>query len=103
MWPNDGLYWFMDGGQKLKAEVKNTTTQLKIKLIDEPPMFTDARLEYYMYKKPHKTLIYKKPKLMPNGKYKHQATHCIKLWPDGDFTLYAGREGVPTWFRRLTS
>ena len=100
IFPKDGVYYFDDGEcRNLRAEVKNTTTQLKIKLLDEPPMFPDARLESSMYKRPNRTLVYAKPKKMPNGLYKHQTKHRIEIWPDGDFTLYANREGVPTWFK----
>ena len=37
---------------------------------------------------------------MPNGLYRHQTSHALKVWNDGDFTLYAGREGVPTLFEK---
>ena len=100
IYPSDGLYYFEDGGTRLKAEVKNTPTQLRIRLIGEPPFFRDARLDRYMYGTPKKTLVYMKPKLMPSGVYRHQATHALKVWHDGDFTLYAGREGVPTLFEK---
>ena len=100
IYPSDGIYYFEDGGTRLKAEVKNTPTQLRIRLIDEPPYFRDARLDRYMYRTPKKTLVYKKPKLMPNGLYRHQTSHALKVWNDGDFTLYAGREGVPTLFEK---
>lgn len=99
-YPSDGVYSFKDGGTWLKAEVKNTPTQLRIRLIDDPPFFRDARLDKYMYRTPKKTLVYKKPKLMPNGLYRHQTSHALRVWHDGDFTLYAGREGVPTWFQK---
>lgn len=100
IYPSDGLYYFEDGGTRLKAEVKNTPTQLRIRLIDEPPFFRDARLDRYMYRTPKKTLVYMKPKLMPNGLYRHEIAHAIRVWNDGDFTLYAGREGVPTLFEK---
>lgn len=100
IYPSDGLYYFEDGGTRLKAEVKNTPTQLRIRLIDEPPFFRDARLDRYMYRTPKKTLVYMKPKLMPNGSYRHQTAHALMVWHDGDFTLYAGREGVPTLFEK---
>ena len=100
IYPSDGLYYFKDGGTKLKAEVKNTPTQLRITLIDDPPFFRDARLDQYMYRSAKRTLVYKKPKLMPNGLYRHQASHALEVWPDGDFTLYAGREGIPALFQR---
>lgn len=97
---SDGLYYFEDGGARLKAEVKNTPTQLRIRLIDDPPFFRDARLDRYMYRTPKKTLVYNKPKLMPNGLYRHQTAHALKVWHDGDFTLYAGRDGIPTLFQK---
>ena len=100
IYPSDGVYYFEDGGTRLKAEVKNTPTQLRIRLIDDPPYFRDARLDRYMYGTPKKTLVYKKPKLMPNGSYRHQTAHALMVWHDGDFTLYAGREGVPTLFEK---
>ena len=100
IYPSDGVYYFKDGGTRLKAEVKNTPTQLRIRLIDDPPYFRDARLDRYMYGTPKKTLVYNKPKLMPNGSYRHQTAHALKVWHDGDFTLYAGREGVPTLFQK---
>lgn len=100
IYPSDGVYYFEDGGTRLKAEVKNTTTQLRIRLIDDPPYFRDARLDRYMYGTPKKTLVYKKPKLMPNGLYLHEIAHALRVWNDGDFTLYAGREGVPTLFEK---
>ena len=100
IYPSDGVYYFEDGGTRLKAEVKNTPTQLRIRLIDDPPFFRDARLDRYMYRTPKKTLVYKKPKLMPNGSYRHQTSHALMVWHDGDFTLYAGREGVPTLFQK---
>ena len=100
IYPSDGLYYFEDGGTRLKAEVKNTPTQLRIRLIDDPPYFRDARLDRYMYETPKKTLVYNKPKLMPNGSYRHQTSHALKVWNDGDFTLYAGRDGVPTLFEK---
>lgn len=99
-YPSDGLYYFKDGGTRLKAEVRNTPTQLRIRLIDKPPYFRDARLDRYMYRTPKKTLVYKKPKLMPNGLYLHEIAHALRVWNDGDFTLYAGREGVPTLFEK---
>lgn len=100
IYPSDGVYYFEDGGTRLKAEVKNTPTQLRIRLIGDPPFFRDARLDRYMYGTPKKTLVYKKPKLMPNGLYRHQTAHALRVWNDGDFTLYAGREGVPTLFEK---
>ena len=100
IYPSDGVYDFEDGGTRLKAEVKNTPTQLRIRLIDDPPFFRDARLDRYMYGTPKKTLVYNKPKLMPNGSYRHQTSHALKVWHDGDFTLYAGREGIPTLFEK---
>lgn len=100
IYPSDGLYYFEDGGTRLKAEVKNTLTQLRIRLIDDPPYFRDARLDRYMYRAPKKTLVYNKPKLMSNGSYRHQTSHALRVWNDGDFTLYAGREGVPTLFEK---
>ena len=100
IYPSDGLYYFEDGGTRLKAEVKNTPTQVRIRLIDDPPFFRDARLDRYMYGVPKKTLVYKKPKLMPNGQYRHQTSHALRVWHDGDFTLYAGRDGVPTLFQK---
>lgn len=100
IYPSDGLYCFKDGGTRLRAEVKNTPTQLRIRLIDDPPYFRDARLDRYMYRTPKRTLVYKKPKLMPNGSYRHQTAHALKVWNDGDFTLYAGREGIPTLFQK---
>ena len=100
IYPSDGVYYFKDGGTRLKAEVKNTRTQLRIRLIDDPPFFRDARLDRYMYRTPKKTLVYEKPKLMPNGSYRHQTAHALMVWNDGDFTLYAGREGVPTLFEK---
>ena len=100
IYPSDGLYYFEDGGTRLKAEVKNTPTQLRIRLISEPPFFRDARLDRYMYRTPKKTLVYKKPKLMSNGLYRHQTSHALMVWRDGDFTLYAGREGVPKLFQK---
>ena len=100
IYPSDGVYYFEDGGTRLKAEVKNTPTQLRIRLIDKPPYFRDARLDRYMYGTPKKTLVYNKPKLMPNGLYRHQTSHALMVWNDGDFTLYAGREGVPTLFEK---
>ena len=36
IYPSDGVYYFEDGGTRLKAEVKNTPTQLRIRLIDDP-------------------------------------------------------------------
>lgn len=95
-WPTDGEYYFKDGGQELRARVRNTKSQLRITLLDEPPMYADARLEQHMYSKPDKTLVYKKPKLMPNGQWKHQTLHAIQVWDESSFTLYAGREGIPT-------
>lgn len=77
IYPSDGVYYFEDGGTRLKAEVKNTPTQLRIRLIDDPPYFRDARLDRYMYRTPKKTLVYKKPKLMPNGLYLHQTSHAL--------------------------
>lgn len=100
IYPSDGLYYFEDGGTRLKAEVKNTPTQLRIRLIDDQPYFRDARLDRYMYRTPKKTLVYKKPKLMPNGLYLHEIAHALRVWNDGDFTLYAGREGIPTLFEK---
>lgn len=100
IYPSDGLYYFEDGGTRLKAEVKNTPTQLRIRLIDDPPYFRDARLDRYMYRTPKKTLVYEKPKLMPNGLYLHEIAHALRVWNDGDFTLYAGREGIPTLFEK---
>ena len=100
IYPSDGLYYFEDGGTRLKAEVKNTPTQLRIRLIDDPPFFRDTRLDIYMYRTPKKTLIYKKPKLMSSGVYRHQTAHALRVWNDGDFTLYAGREGIPTLFQK---
>ena len=100
IYPSDGVYYFEDGGTRLKAEVKNTPTQLRIRLIDDPPYFRDARLDRYMYRTSKRTLVYKKPKLMPNGLYRHQASHALKVWHDGDFTIYAGRDGIPTLFEK---
>ena len=100
IYPSDGVYYFEDGGTRLKAEVKNTPTQLRIRLIDDPPFFRDARLDRYMYGTPKKTLVYIKPKLMPNGLYRHQTAHALRVWNDGDFTLYAGRDGIPTLFQK---
>ena len=100
IYPSDGLYYFEDGGTRLKAEVKNTPTQLRIRLIDDQPYFRDARLDRYMYRTPKKTLVYEKPKLMPNGLYLHEIAHALRVWNDGDFTLYAGREGIPTLFEK---
>ena len=100
IYPSDGIYYFEDGGTRLKAEVKNTPTQLRIRLIDDPPYFRDARLDRYMYRAPKKTLVYEKPKLMPNGLYLHEIAHALRVWNDGDFTLYAGREGIPTLFEK---
>lgn len=100
IYPSDGVYYFEDGGTRLKAEVKNTPTQLRIRLIDDPPYFRDARLDRYMYGTPKKTLVYIKPKLMPNGLYRQQTAHALRVWHDGDFTLYAGREGIPTLFQK---
>lgn len=54
IYPSDGVYSFKDGGTRLKAEVKNTPTQLRIRLIGKPPFFRDARLDRYMYRSPKK-------------------------------------------------
>lgn len=80
-----GLYKLLD--QPVIIQVKETEKSFLFQLMDCSRRFLDPPLDDFFKRR--------KGKIIKAG-----SKHAIQLWPDGDFTLYPFRVGVPFLFKQ---